>query len=657
MTSQQQSITELQSENNQLRDQLSAALEHHTNKSSGSYGSDFGVNKSGSFSHPDMSDATTQDSTSSGVWSVTSDMSDSEEQYKSLSTVKESAIAIDCASFVDVQSYIDSLRSEQSELNKKLQKAEAEIKLLQSERSGGPDDEGWRGERRESSEQENSNNRLKETDRSDHENKFSNLLFEYNLLLTACYISSALNHANPALAWTVESRTETEERENLHQEIEQLRHAQHQLETAKEKLVDDTTREMMILEEKVTQLQREGEFMKDQYDTEKFLLEKELSETRSRDQNNSAHANHLQNIISEIEQEFVNIDCITTKERSLPDKIRYLIDNETKYLEEISNHKEKEQAFRETLAEADIIMTNIENDYKTKVAELEDHSKLLQQKLSLRSETERFVAELQQSDPSDEHKILLEKLFQKEKSEMNLMEKIFDLEKTVKEISQKVCDEKILKNELDNTNKDQELNIQQIKNLENENKELLEEVMKNKEVEFKYQELQQSEGFLRARIEELEIAEICQREESAECERRSGVRERKLQEEINKLRDEIKHLNSSASNYDSNCGRETGCEEKLKMEYEAVKERLRDVTCHLQEKCNIFKETESSLRAEVIMEIINLNFSSHSAICSVVQSPDQSDQHPEAAVRVRCGELPAEGEEPEPGDQAGGEAR
>ena len=61
--------------------------------------------------------------------------------------------------------------------------------------------------------------------------------------------------------------------------------------------MDDTTREMMILEEKVTQLQREGEFMKDQYDTEKFLLEKELSETRSRDQNNSAHANHLQNII------------------------------------------------------------------------------------------------------------------------------------------------------------------------------------------------------------------------------------------------------------------------------------------------------------------------------------------------------------------------
>merc|ERR1719150_1548183 len=75
VTSQQQSITELQSENNQLRDQLSAALEHHTNKSSGSYGSEFGVNKSGSFSGPDLTDGTTQGSTSSGVWAVTSDTS------------------------------------------------------------------------------------------------------------------------------------------------------------------------------------------------------------------------------------------------------------------------------------------------------------------------------------------------------------------------------------------------------------------------------------------------------------------------------------------------------------------------------------------------------------------------------------------------------
>merc|ERR1719189_144641 len=108
----------------------------------------------------------------------------------------------------------------------------------------------------------------------------------------------------------------------------------------------------------------------------------------------------------------------TWRERSLPDKIRQLLDNEAKYLEEISKNKEKEQAFRETLAEADIIMTNIENNYKTKVADLEEDNALLQQKLAARSETERFVAELVQSDKAGHNQILLDKIFQKEKSEL-----------------------------------------------------------------------------------------------------------------------------------------------------------------------------------------------------------------------------------------------
>ena len=557
-----------------------------------------------------MSDGTTQGSTSSGVWSVTSDtLSDSEtdQQDKSLPTVKESITDIDgSASFVDVQSYIDSLRFEQSELNKKLQKAQAEIKLLQSDKSAGPDDDSWgRVVMELKSSEEIKSYSPKET--AEHEKQFEQLQFDYNLLVAACYISSALNHANPgiknALACIVD-QTRTEKKENLQLEIEQLRQAQHELRVSKERLVDDTGRKIMILEEKVTHLQQEGKFMKDQYDTENSLLQKELKEARTRDQSNSAHANYLQNILAEIEHEFENIDCINTKERTLPGKIRYLLDNETKYLEEISNNKEKEQAFRETLAEADIIMTNIQNDYKTRLAELEEHNALLQQKLNLRSDTESFVAQLIQSDHSDQNKRLLEKLFQKEKSEINLMEKIFDLEKKVKEISQKICDEKILKNELDSTTRDQELNIKQIRNLEHENKELLEEIIKHKEVEFKFQELQQSESYLRARIEELEIAEISLREEFSECERRSGMRERKLGEEINKLRDEIKQMNTSGSNYHSNCGKHAGCDEHLKMEHEAVKERLRALTCHLEEKCKIFQDTESSLRAEVIMRYL-----------------------------------------------------
>ena len=137
---------------------------------------------------------------------------------------------------------------------------------------------------------------------------------------------------------------------------------------------------------------------------------------------------------------------------------------------------------------------------------------------------------------------------------------------------------------------------------ENENKELLEEMSRYKEIQFKYQELLQSEGYLRGRIEELEIVEISLRDEFSSCELRSGVRERRLGEEINKLRDEIKQINTSASNCQSNCGKPwAGSDENLKMEYDSVKERLRDLTCQLEEKSKIFQDTESSLRTEVII--------------------------------------------------------
>ena len=613
MMSLQQSISELQSENNQLRDQLSVALEHHTNKSQGSLGSEFGVNKSGSFSGPDLSDGTTQGSNSSGVWSVTSDasqaLSEEEEQLKSLPAAsKDSA-----ASFVEVQSYIESLRLEQSQLHKKLELAETEIKLLRSDRSYRADDEvGARVAIQSALEENNPNYRPNKTDGVEQENKCERLLNDYNLLLTACNISSALNHARhalPACLMVVDQNNDqpagadSEEKiDDLVLQIEKLNDVQHQLEISKERLVEETSRKIISLEEKVTHLQQEGKFMKDQYDREMSVLQEDLKETRSRDENNSAHNNYLKNLISEIEHELANVEYISETERDLPDKIRSLLENETKYLEEISKNKEKEEAFRETLAEADIIMTNIENNYKTKVADLEEDNALLQQKLALRSETERFVAELAQSDKSGQNKILLEKLFQNEKTELNMIEKIFDLEKEVKEISQKVCDEKILKTELDNTTKDQELNIEQIRNLENENRELLEEMLGYKEIQFKYQELLQSDGYLRARIEELEIAEISLRDEFSSCEQRSGLRERRLLEEISKLRDEIKQINTSADNCQSNCGKPwAGSDENLKMEYDSVKERLRDLTCQLEEKSKIFQDTESSLRTEVII--------------------------------------------------------
>merc|ERR1712012_1330819 len=136
-----------------------------------------------------------------------------------------------------------------------------------------------------------------------------------------------------------------------------------------------------------------------------------------------------------IEHEFENIDYI--HEPSLLGKIRYLLDNESKFSEAVNKHSEKESAFRETLAEADIIMTNIENNYKTKVAELEEENHHLQLKLSHTADTAEFLRHHLPSPVSDQDRNMVEKMFEKEKSELAFMDEIFKLEQTVKELSQK----------------------------------------------------------------------------------------------------------------------------------------------------------------------------------------------------------------------------
>ena len=105
--------------------------------------------------------------------------------------------------------------------------------------------------------------------------------------------------------------------------------------------------------------------MRDQHNKEKSVLERELEKFQSKELSNTTHIDNLQRVVGEIEQELENVDCIIG-EAGIVGKIRYLVDNESRYSEVADKHEEKESAFRETLAEAEIIMTNIENNYKTK---------------------------------------------------------------------------------------------------------------------------------------------------------------------------------------------------------------------------------------------------------------------------------------------------
>ena len=564
-----------------------------------------------------MAEAAVASSTggSSGVWSVASD---DLEFAGSGSDHPE-----------DGQAYIETLRTEVTELTRRLEEAREEVMELKRDKSSDI----------------THHDRLKDDDKA-----IENLQAElscvsncYNLLVTACYISWAMHHARPGPGYAItllsdqdQSRLQTkhqpgneldlETREQLQQEIELLKIEKQKLIFSEEKFCDEKTEErVMMLERSLRHLQEEARIMRDQHNKEKSVLERELENFQSKELSNTTHIDKLQRVVGEIEQELENVDCIIG-ESSIVGKIRYLVDNESRYSEVADKHEEKESAFRETLAEAEIIMTNIENNYKTKVAELEEENLHLQSKLTHSCDTSEFIRQhIQSSSASDQSRALVDKLFEKEKSELTLMDKIFKLEHTVNELSQKASDKEILKNELNDSMKDHEEILCQIQALTSENKDLAEEAGRKKELDFKLQEAQQTEEFLRGRVEELETTEMSLAQSLSEAEQRSRSKERKLCEEINRLRDEI---NLGGSRELANC--ENLGDESLKMECDAVKEKLRDMTCHLEEKYKQFQDTESSLRSEVCNRLLTNCFCNNFLFTALQSQEQHLDNKPAA---------------------------
>ena len=122
----------------------------------------------------------------------------------------------------------------------------------------------------------------------------------------------------------------------------------------------------------------------------------------------------------------------------------------------------------------------------------------------------------------------------------------------------------------------------------------------------------------KGRVEELETTEMSLAQSLSEAEQRSRSKERKLCEEINRLRDEI---NLGGSRELANC--ENLGDESLKMECDAVKEKLRDMTCHLEEKYKQFQDTESSLRSEVCYGRLLTNCFCNNFLFTALQSQEQ----------------------------------
>jgi len=394
------------------------------------------------------------------------------------------------------------------------------------------------------------------------------------------------------------------EKEELQLEVLKLKFEKEHLEKSQEKTYEEKIERIMTLEDKVAELFHEGKLMKDQFQKEKMALknlhERELDELFKKDNTNTGRLNYLQNVVDNIDNELENVNA--NGEKDSVQKLKYLIENENKLTKEITEHEKKEYAFRETLAEADVIMSNIEYNYKTKVKDLEEENSCLQQRISYHTETEqRLKQSLKTSGKNDSQSYgeLLERLMETEKAELAMKEKVYYLEKSERELNLKLLEEQKLTSDLKNEIKDQEDLMAQMESMDSENKRLNQDMNRLKEIEFKYQEIQQSEDFLHGRVEELEQTEISLREAISIIEQTSAVKEKKMQDQISRLREEVQHQNHSASNYEDAYDRLRGQDDSLKMEIDNLKEKVTELTCELNQKSSQFQETEASLRSEL----------------------------------------------------------
>jgi len=272
-----------------------------------------------------------------------------------------------------------------------------------------------------------------------------------------------------------------------------------------------------------------------------------LNEIERTKEENIARVKYFEHILQSIESELENVQ---SNETDSLQKLKYLIDNETKLTKEISEHEKKELAFRETLSEADVIMANIEYNYTSKIKDLEEENNQLMQRISYHNENELRLKQSLKATGKGDYSHLLDRLMETEKQELAMKEKVFFLEKSERGLNLKLLEEQKTVSDLKNEIKDQEDLMAQMEGQDMENKRLQQELNRLLEVEFKYQELMQSEEFLMGRVEELESTEHSLRENLGQCEQMSANKEKRLLDQIAHLEEDIQQQHNSASNYE-----------------------------------------------------------------------------------------------------------
>ena len=342
-------------------------------------------------------------------------------------------------------------------------------------------------------------------------------------------------------------------------------------------------------------LEREVHEARKAWTREQAILEMqqkdEVRQLREASQEIEGKARRMKELVEGVEQELNG-----QHGDSVVEKVRQLVENEARLAQEVEEHEKKELAFRETLSEADVIMSSIEQGYHSRVTELEETRRQLEDRLAVLEEAEgRLQQALRGKLDAGQVSHLLERLGQLEKTELCLKEKVTFFEKTQRQVGLRLADEQKLVADLREELKEREELVVRIAEQEVEVNRLECEVQRLREVEFRHGELAQSEEFLRGRVEELEGVEQSLRDTMATVAQAAAMRERRLEDRLARMSEELEQQSSDVTSYEDACyvmrGEEGGLRQEIQtLHSEAEEARRREAA---------MVEAEEELRGEL----------------------------------------------------------
>lgn len=249
-----------------------------------------------------------------------------------------------------------------------------------------------------------------------------------------------------------------------------------------------------------------------------------------------------------------------------------------------------EDAFRETIAEADSLLSKMESEHQETIKCLEDEKRSLGEQVRLLEQSQGYLKnQLAKLTDDTEHKDqiadLAERLLSAERRELDVKEKLHALQKLEQEMELQLQEQKRINEDLKQELKDQDEMIQTSMAYKQESIKLS---MDNTR-------LKETESFLNGRVEELEQEANHLKANLTSVDKKIWDRERKWQEKLDTLEDEL--ASCSVSNEDAKM------QHSLKIEVEGLKCKSSQLQTALDEKIQDLDKSEAAFRSEVSLAV------------------------------------------------------